>query len=304
MPIVQARSLVKQYGSLTAVNDVSFSVEAGECFGFLGPNGAGKTTVMKMITCTSPPSSGELEVDGLGVHADARRIKSILGVVPQEVNLDEDLNVLQNLLVYARYFGMANGLARQRALEALESFELMDKRSSRIEQLSGGMKRRLMLARAMLHQPKIVVLDEPTTGLDPHARQMLWQNLAYLKAQGTTLLLTTHYMEEATQLCDRLVIMHMGEILVEGRPSHLIEQNVGERVAEVRMGIRGRSDVISLLRTSGVAFQDLGDRVVIFGNNQHLPEGLTSLNGVEVLRRRATLEDVFLHLTGQGLEEP
>ena len=303
MPVIQATSLVKKYGSLVALDGVDFAVEPGECFGFLGPNGAGKSTIMKLISCTSPLTSGELLVEGMNVKSQARSVKSILGVVSQEENLDPDLTVLQNLLAYARYYDLSRDLARHRALEALERFELIDRRNSRIDELSGGMKKRLLVARALLHQPKALILDEPTTGLDPQARQLLWQNIKQLRHQGTTLLLTTHYMEEATYLCNRLVIMDKGKILVEGQPTQVVEQCVGAQVAEVSVGLNGKDQVLALLQDTGLSLQDLGDRIVIFRENGHLKGDLGLPPSVEVLRRPATLEDAFLQLTGRGLQD-
>ena len=258
MDIVIAENLLKQYNGFTAVREVNFTIRAKECFGFLGPNGAGKTSLVKMIYGFSPVTSGKLTVFGMDVETKIRDIKRLLGVVPQDNNLDPDLKVLQNLLVYASYFGIDVRLARERAEELLEFFGLKEKTGEIVESLSGGMKRRLTIARALINKPKLLILDEPTTGLDPQARHMVWQRLRFLKEQGVTLILTTHYMEEASQLCDRLVIMDLGEILVEGTPKKL----VADYTAEI----------------SGQIVQDKKEQP-------------------------ATLEDVFLKLTGRKLQD-
>ena len=224
--IVMARDLVKRYGDFTAVNSISFSVKSGECFGLLGPNGAGKTTTIKMINCVSPVTEGILTVDGMDVQDHPREVKSILGVVPQEDNLDPDLSVRQNLRAYARYFDMPKDVAEKRIDEALHLFQLFERQNDRLDVLSGGMKRRLTIARGLLNQPRILVLDEPTTGLDPQARHLVWQKLRGLRAQGVTMLLTTHYMDEAAHLCDRIVIIDRGKIIEEGTPDGLIENSI------------------------------------------------------------------------------
>src|SRR5436305_2408681 len=223
-PAVVARDLKKSYARVPAVKGVSFSVPPRTCFGFLGPNGAGKTTTMRMIACTVPPSGGTLDVLGMDVMSDPRRIKSHIGVIQQEDNLDEEISVIDNLMIHARYQGVPRRRAIKRADELLDFIALTDKRDREIRELSGGMKRRLMIARAMLHDPQVLILDEPTTGLDPQARHLVWEKLRELKRSGVTLLLTTHYMEEASQLCDSLVIMHLGEVLVEGPPREVIAQ--------------------------------------------------------------------------------
>ena len=217
-PIIMASRLTKRYDDLVAVDGVDFAVGKGECFGFLGPNGAGKTTTLKMVTCVSPVTTGDLRVAGMDVRTSSRAIKARLGVVSQADSLDPDLSVMQNLLAFARFFDMPNNLARARSREALELFQLRDKADRKPDELSGGMRRRLLIARALLHEPDILVLDEPTTGLDPQSRLMVWDKLTTLKADGITMLLTTHYMEEAAYLCDRLVVIDHGKILVEGQP--------------------------------------------------------------------------------------
>ena len=301
--MVQAQGLQKRYGSLTAVAGVDFTIQRGECFGLLGPNGAGKTSIMRMIACISPVTAGELRVAGLDVRHDGRRIKSLIGVVPQEENLDSDLTVLQNLLNYSRYFDLPARLARERALEALELFQLQDRADSRIDTLSGGMKRRLIIARALLHDPTLLVLDEPTTGLDPQARRLVWQKLHYLRAQGTTLILSTHYMEEAQHLCDRLVIMDRGSILAEGTPLELTRRHAGRQVLEIRPALERWEQVLARLRSLGAQPEEAGEAIYVYDQDGHnLEQELGSEEG-EVYARPANLEDVFLRLTGRGLRE-
>lgn len=304
--IINADRLVKRYDSFTAVDNISFTVFAGECFGFLGPNGAGKTSTIRMIACISPVTSGELWVAGMDVHSAGRQIRALLGVVPQEDNLDPDLTVKQNLTVYARYFDIPRKVARSRVDEALAFMQLLEKRGSPIDALSGGMKRRLVIARALLNQPKILILDEPTTGLDPQARHMVWQKLRQLKAQGVTMLLCTHYMEEAAHLCDRLVIMHQGRILAAGTPTELIDHYVGKEVVELHVE-RDSGDVIlaRLQSKPGVTIEQAEDIVYLYLREQERPEGLAELhaNGHRIVYRPANLEDVFLRLTGRGLTE-
>jgi len=301
--IIEARGVVKRYKGFTAVAGVDFSVQAQECFGFLGPNGAGKTTLMRMITCVYPLSEGVLLVDNRDVMKEPRAIKAVLGVVPQEENLDPDLTVLQNLLVYARYFDIPKEVARRRALELLELFQLLDRQRSRIDTLSGGMKRRLLIARALLNEPKILILDEPTAGLDPQARHLVWRKIRYLKGQGVTMILSTHNMEEAAHLCDRLVIMDQGRILVEDRPVNLIRQYVGQEVLELRLDTVGKSHVLRQLQSYNVSIEDVGDTLYVFSNDGGLLPEQLMIEGGDVVRRQATLEDVFLRLTGRELKE-
>jgi len=304
--IIRARNLVKRYDGFTAVDGIDFSVRKGQCFGFLGPNGAGKTTTVRMISCVSPVTEGELAVDGMDVWREPRRIKSILGVVPQEDNLDPDLSVRQNLAVYARYFDMPRELADQRIDESLVLFQLVDKQNEPIAALSTGLKRRLTIARGLINQPKILVLDEPTTGLDPQARHMVWQKLRYLKEQGVTMLLCTHYMEEAAHLCDRLVIMHQGRILVEGSPAELVEEYVGREVAEVQAGGGQRERILTEVASRpGLTAEEVEDIIYI---HARVPDGRAQmadliLDSDRVVYRPANLEDVFLRLTGRGLVE-
>lgn len=298
--IIRARGLVKKYGPLVAVGGIDFTVEAGQCFGFLGPNGAGKTSTMRMVCCQLPPTAGELYVDGLDVRSQGRAIKARLGVVPQDNNLDPDFTVLHNLMVYARYFEMPKEMARRRALEALDLFHLREKANSPVQELSGGMKRRLVLARGLLHAPRILVLDEPTSGLDPQGRHLVWQKLRQLQERGTTVLLSSQNMEEAARLCDRLVIMHQGRILAQGSPQDLVREHVGSQVAEVPASVAPA--FLGQLKASNVVREEVGDTVYIFAQDG---EALRQLIGVVpgATYRPATLEDVFLHLTGRGLAE-
>ena len=303
---VRARNLIKRYGDFTAVNDISFDILEGECFGFLGPNGAGKTSTMRMLSCVSPVNGGELFVHGKDVLREQRRIKLELGVVSQSDSLDPDLSVLQNLLTYARYFNMPRRLAEERAMESLRQFQLEDKAARAIDELSGGMRRRLLIARAMLHDPRILVLDEPTTGLDPQARLLVWEKLAMLKARGITILLTTHYMDEAEHLCDRLVVIDRGDVLVEGTPRELVREHVGEQVVELRVNPARMAGVAQSLSDEGIEFEHGGDSLYFYGKHgDSLSEGGESaaLNGYEMFRRPGNLEDVFLRLTGRGLRE-
>ena len=305
-PAVLARDLKKSYGRFPAVKGVNFTVPQQTCFGFLGPNGAGKTTTMRMIACTVPPSGGELEVLGMNVLSDPRRIKSHIGVIQQEDNLDEEISVIDNLMIHARYQGVPRRQAMTRANELLEFIALTDKRDREIRELSGGMKRRLMIARAMLHDPQVLILDEPTTGLDPQARHLVWEKLRELKRSGVTLLLTTHYMEEASQLCDSLVIMHLGEVLVEGPPREVIQQCTSPEVVEVfepPEALQNRLDEICALADR---VEKLPDRWLLY--TQHGEPLLAKVRALgidagDVWLRGGTLEDVFLTLTGRGLRE-
>jgi lipooligosaccharide transport system ATP-binding protein len=299
---VEAHGLVKHYGELTAVDAIDFTVGPGECVGFLGPNGAGKTTIVRVLTCFSPPTAGIVHVLGLDVTRHPRRIKASIGVCPQEDNLDPDFSTRRNLLVYARYFGMAPALARQRADALLEYMQLTDKAEAAIAELSGGMKRRLILARALLNQPRLLVLDEPTTGLDPQARHLIWQRSRQLRAEGTTVLLTTHYMEEASQLCSRVILMDAGRILLEGTPASLVESEIGREVIELWNLAPGVSD---FLRERGWPVEQAEDRFYIYDR-----EGGQIAAAIgerfprqERLLRHATLEDVFLHHAGRTLRE-
>ncbi len=305
MNAVVARDLVKRFGEFEAVRGVDFDVAERDCFGFLGPNGAGKTTTMRMISCISPPSGGELSVLGLPVER-GREIRRRLGVVPQENNLDEEVSVVENLVIYARYFDIPRRAARATAEELLGFVALQDKRDWRIDRLSGGMKRRLLVARALMNQPDVLILDEPTTGLDPQARHLVWEKLRSLKRQGVTLLLTTHYMDEAAQLCDRLVIMHEGRILIEGSPRDLVAREISPQVIEVFDPNAEESRALRDLEGLADRVERLADRWLLYTADG---EGLLSkVRGVKgdpgaVWLRGATLEDVFLQLTGRGLLE-
>jgi len=303
--IIVARDLTKRYGDLTAVDGISFTVHAGECFGFLGPNGAGKTTTIRMISCVSPVTDGSLTVDGLHVQADPRLIKARLGVVPQDDNLDPELTVRQNLRAYARYFDLPNDVAKARIDEALSLFQLTEKQNDRIDSLSGGLKRRLTIARGLLNSPVILILDEPTVGLDPQARHLVWQKLRSLKARGITMLLTTHYMDEATRLCDRIVILYKGKIIAEGTPDELIGSHAGKEVIEVHGPIEDRVAVMARLNGApDVSVEEVEDILYVYvrGDNGFDPASL-KLEADRVVFRRANLEDVFLRLTGRGLAE-
>ena len=304
--VIKARNLTKRYGQVVAVNGITFAIQQSECFGFLGPNGAGKTSTIKMINCTSPVTDGELWVDGKDVRRNQRAIKSVLGVVSQSDSLDPELTVVQNLLAYCRYFNLPSETAKLRSAEILDLFQLRDRASQRPDELSGGMRRRLLIARALVHQPRILVLDEPTTGLDPQSRLLVWEKLTYLKSRGITVLLTTHYMEEASYLCDRLIVMDGGNILVEGTPMQLVQQYVGPEVIEVRASVEDVEDKECLLRTlrgQGLESEDRGDSIVVYQKNgQRMLDDL-DLGRYRVTSRSANLEDVFLRLTGRGLRE-
>ncbi|MDD1773103.1 MAG: ABC transporter ATP-binding protein [Methanomassiliicoccales archaeon] len=300
--VIRAEGLMKKFDSLVAVDDISFEVYEGECFGFLGPNGAGKTTTMRMICCTSPVTKGVLEVVGMNVTESPREIKALIGVAPQENNLDPDFSVLKNLTTYARYFDMPKELALSRAKDLLEFMHLNEKADVLTPDLSGGMKRRLIIARALMNEPKILILDEPTTGLDPQARHVIWDKIRELKSKGVTVLITTHYMDEAEHLCDRLVIMERGKILVEGDPKRLIDETIGMGVIEI---VNPGKDLESYLEGRSLTFERVNERMYIYTND------LESVNR-DIMRdfsitysamRKATLEDVFLKLTGRGLRD-
>ncbi len=301
--IIVAQNLVKRYGDFTAVDGVSFSIRAGECFGVLGPNGAGKTTIIRMISCISPLSGGTLTVDGMDVRQEQRRIKGMLGVVPQEDNLDPDLTVRQNLRAYSRYFDLPKQVAGERIDEALSLLQLTEKQRDRIDSLSGGLKRRLTIARGLLNAPKILVLDEPTTGLDPQARHLVWQKLRYLRSQGVTILLTSHYMEEAAHLCDRIVILHQGRIMAEGTPVELVERFAGREVVEVHMLPEERESMLRRLDGEpGVTVEEVEDILYVYIRGENgFDSASLKLAAEKTVYRRANLEDVFLRLTGRGL---
>jgi lipooligosaccharide transport system ATP-binding protein len=306
-PLIEAKALSKRFGDYVAVDGVDFTVARGEVFGFLGPNGAGKTTTMRMIACVSPITEGELRVLGMSPRTDGPAIRARLGVVPQDDNLDTELTVWDNLVIYGRYFGLPMAQIRERATELLHFARLDDRRASRVDPLSGGMKRRLIIARALINRPDLVLLDEPTTGLDPQARHMLWERLYRLKREGVTLVLTTHYMDEAEQLCDRLVIMDEGRIVAEGSPRQLIDRYCTREVVELRFALPEQQDAaLEPLGALGDRVEPLGDRVLLY--TPHGDGALARITGDgirpdSVLVRRASLEDVFLTLTGRTLDE-
>jgi len=304
--LIRARGLTKRFGMFTAVDGIDFDVAPGEAFGFLGPNGAGKTSTMRMIGCTSPISDGELRILGMDPRRDGTRIRARLGVVPQLDSLDNELTVRENLIIYGRYFGLPRAECRRRADELLEFVHLADRGKDLVEQLSGGMKRRLTIARSLINEPQLMLLDEPTTGLDPQARHLVWDRLYRLKQRGVTLVLTTHYMDEAEQLCDRLVVMDKARIVAEGSPQALIQRYSTKEVAEFRFPagtqdslggqLDGLADRIERLPDRTLLYADDGEAVVIAARERGIhPEA--------VLVRRSTLEDVFLRLTGRSLIE-
>lgn len=299
--VVEARDLRKNYKNFEAVKGISFQVFQQECFGLLGPNGAGKSTTIRMLNCVSPISGGTLEVLGHSVTGNIKLIKSQIGVVPQDDNLDTELTVLQNLQVYARYFNIDKKEATRRADEVLELFQLNDKRNNKTDEISGGMKRRLVIARSLINKPKLIILDEPTTGLDPAARQVVWQQLRLLRDRGVTILLTTHYMEEATQLCDRLVIINEGRIMAEGSPRDLVQRLVGYEVIELRLPQAARQELLPLIANRPILLEEAGDMLYLFGQQSQAFHNLALPEGNYRLQRQASLEDVFLRLTGRGL---
>jgi len=301
-PLIEATDLVKCYGDLCAVNGVDFTVQPRDFLGFLGPNGAGKSTLMKMIYCLVEPTSGRLRVFDTDVRADPSRIKARLGVVPQENNLDPDLTVWDNLLVYARYFGLRGPEVERRAKELLDFMELWEKRDTVIGKLSGGMKRRLVIARALLNEPDVVILDEPTTGLDPQVRHLIWDRLLELREQGLTFLLTTHYMEEAESLCDRLLIMDNGCIIARGRPLDLVREHVGEFVLELIADTRLEAEIAQAHPDLGR--QRSGQRLYLYGGGaEELAPLAQRYGGRESRLRPTSVEDVFLKLTGREIRE-
>jgi lipooligosaccharide transport system ATP-binding protein len=305
-PLVEARHLTKRFGDFTAVDDVTFEVRTGEAFGFLGPNGAGKSSTMRMIAAVSPVTEGHLRVMGLDPAADGREIRSRIGVVPQEENLDEELSVYENLLIYGRYFGLPKRLIDERVAELLAFAQLQERRDSQVEPLSGGMKRRLVIARGLINQPEVLILDEPTTGLDPQARHLLWDRLYRLKQQGVTLIITTHYMDEAEQLCDRLVIMDRGRIVAEGSPRQLIERHSTREVLELRFPLGLQEEMVARVEGLARRTEVLPDRVLLYSDDADEAAGLLPGRGVfpeSTVSRRSTLEDVFLRLTGRSLVE-
>ena len=303
-PIIQAKELTKIYGELTAVDKVDFNIEPGTCYGFLGPNGAGKTTVMRMIYCTTPSTSGTLLVKDLDVNTRMSDVKRSIGVVTQDDSLDYDLNVLNNLLVYARYYDLPRDRAMKRADELISFFQLEEKRTENVRTLSGGMKRRLQIARALINKPDVLILDEPTTGLDPQARHHVWTKCHELIEQGVTLLLTTHYMDEAEQLCDKLAVMDRGRIVTEGSPWDLINQEVPAHVVEIRGDASQREKILEAVRSNVDQYEALSDRLLLYSaesNELYQQIQQMDLKVKTILSRRSTLEDVFLKLTGREL---
>lgn len=301
-PIIEVRNLIKRFNGITAVDDISFSVQKGAFFGLLGPNGAGKTTTIRMLYGFSPPTGGDLRLFGLDINRDWRKIKARIGVCQQDNTLDPDLTVEQNLLIFAGYFSIPRQEAAKRAHELLDFFALGHRKHARVMDLSGGMARRLILARALINRPEILVLDEPTTGLDPQSRHQLWEKLDALKSRGLTVLMTTHYMEEASRLCDRLVIIDHGKILVQGSPEELIEAHAGSQVIEVA----GRHPaLLDWVRNQEIQHEDLGERLVLYtSEDAELGRVIREDYCVGTCTfRRSTLEDVFLRLTGRELRE-
>ena len=303
-PLLHARALTKAFGDFVAVDGIDFDVAPGEAFGFLGPNGAGKTSTMRMIACMSPVTSGVLRVLGLDPATDGSRIRARIGLVPQEDTLDVELTVLDNLLVYGRYFDLPRRVIRERARNLLEFAQLTDRAGDKVDPLSGGLKRRLTIARSLISDPQLLLLDEPTTGLDPQARHLLWDRLYRLKQQGVTLVLTTHYMDEAEQLCDRLVIMDKGRIAAEGSPRQLIDRYSTREVLELRFAVDDHAVMAEKLVGLGERTEILPDRLLVYTRDGEAAAAEVEARGLHPVVsfvRRSTLEDVFLHLTGRTL---
>jgi lipooligosaccharide transport system ATP-binding protein len=305
--LIRARGLTKRFGEFTAVAGIDFELSRGEVFGFLGPNGAGKSSTMRMIGCVSPPSGGQLTILGLDPVKDGPAIRARLGVVPQEDTLDVELTVRENLLIYGRYFGLPRDVIRERTAQLLDFVQLTERAGDQVEPLSGGMKRRLTIARSLISEPEILLLDEPTTGLDPQARHVVWDRLYRLKQQGVTLVLTTHYMDEAEQLCDRLVVMDGGKIAAEGSPRQLIETYSTPEVLELRFALAEQDQAAEKLADiPAERVEVLADRILIYaadGDEALAAIHARGLEPVTSLVRRSTLEDVFLRLTGRRLED-
>ncbi|MGH2776965.1 MAG: ABC transporter ATP-binding protein [Actinomycetota bacterium] len=302
--LVTARRLSKRFGDFVAVDAVDFSIARGEAFGFLGPNGAGKTSTMRMIASVSPVTSGDLRVLGLDPASQGPEIRARLGVVPQEDTLDTSLTVNENLYIYGRYFGIGGTVLKERIGELLDFVQLTERRDSKVEPLSGGMKRRLTIARALINEPDVLILDEPTTGLDPQARHALWDRLYRLKQRGVTLIITTHYMDEAEQLCDRLVVMDQARIVAGGSPKALIDQYSTREVVELRFAVGEQQKVGHLLDDLAQRIEELPDRILLYTHNGDDAVGAIherGLNPESIVVRRSTLEDVFLRLTGRRL---
>ncbi|MEI6700265.1 MAG: ABC transporter ATP-binding protein [Actinomycetota bacterium] len=302
--LVIAKGLEKTFGTFRAVDGIDFQIAKGESFGFLGPNGAGKTSTMRMVACMSPFSGGSLSVLGMNPMTEGPQIRARLGLVPQEDTLDEELTVLDNLLIYGRYFDLPKKVIRERAAQLLDFAQLPDRKDEKVEPLSGGMKRRLTIARSLISEPEVLILDEPTTGLDPQARHLLWDRLYRLKSQGVTLIITTHYMDEAEQLCDRLVVMDKGQIVAQGSPRALIEEHSTREVVELRFGIDQQAENAVGLHDLAERVEVLPDRVLLYVHDGDATVAAVHSRGLtpeSALVRRSTLEDVFLHLTGRTL---
>jgi lipooligosaccharide transport system ATP-binding protein len=301
--VIAAHKLTKRYGNFTAVDHIDFNVHKGECVGFLGPNGAGKTTTVRMIYCFLPLSEGELHVAGKDVTKQSRDIKNEVGVAPQEDNLDPDFTVLKNLEVYARYFDIPKEVAAKRAAKQLKFFQLQEKQNVQIMELSTGMKRRLIVARALMNEPKILLLDEPTTGLDPQARHLVWDEVRMLKKRGVTIIITTHYMDEAAELCDRILIMDNGKIIEDGKPAQLVKKHVGQDVLEFDVN----EEIVQALKDElpDAEIETFGERVHVYTSQPHgvFERFLEKHPGTNVNIRNANLEDVFLKLTGRKLRD-
>jgi lipooligosaccharide transport system ATP-binding protein len=304
--MIRARDLHKSFGGFEAVRGIDVDVRRGEAFGFLGPNGAGKSSTMRMVAAVSPVTSGELRILGLDPATDGPEIRSRIGVCPQEDTLDPELNVLDNLFIYGRYFGIPRAEVRRRCEELLDFVQLTDKTRAKVDDLSGGMKRRLTIARSLINRPEVLLLDEPTTGLDPQARHVVWDRLFRLKQQGVTLVLTTHYMDEAEQLCDRLVVMDKGEIVAEGSPLELIRAHSTREVAELRFGTGEHEAIAPKIEDLGERVEVLPDRILLYAADGERAIAQVHERGLDPqmsLVRRSSLEDVFLRLTGRTLVE-
>jgi lipooligosaccharide transport system ATP-binding protein len=302
--LIHARGLTKRFGELTAVDAIDFDVAPGESFGFLGPNGAGKTSTMRMIGCVSPATAGTLRILGQDPAAEGPKIRARLGVVPQQDTLDTELSVRENLLIYGRYFGLSRTDVARRADDLLDFAQLTERANDQVEHLSGGLKRRLTIARSLINEPDVMLLDEPTTGLDPQARHLLWDRLYRLKQRGVTLVLTTHYMDEAEQLCDRLVVMDKAKIVAEGSPRSLIEQYSTREVTELRFAAGVQETLDGQLDGLAERIERLPDRVLLYADDGEAAVAAAHARGLQpetVLVRRSTLEDVFLRLTGRSL---
>jgi len=306
MNLIEVDNLTKKFGDFTAVDGITFSVKQGESFGLLGPNGAGKSSTMRIIAATSQRTSGDVKILGKDPEVNGPQIRAHLGVVPQQDNLDEELTCAENLYIYGRYFGLPKKMVIAKIDELLEFAQLIDKKDIKVNALSGGMKRRLTIARALVSDPDILMLDEPTTGLDPQARHILWDRLFRLKEKGVTLLITTHHMDEAEQLCDRLIVMDKGQIMAEGAPAELIKQYSSKEVLEVRFGSDRNAQMVDKLKSLATRLEELPDRLLLYTESGE--DLLAKITGMNIhpntsLVRRSSLEDVFLRLTGRSLIE-